>query len=301
MQGLQAMDFTKLQPAESDPFRSSGGQMIDTTLQERCRRLINNKIIERRKLLDCEIDKIIIAAGSRGMNYPVATTIGQQFPLLCKELEIRSTVAWQDIVSVHKALGSFNSDTLREDFKEEVGVYIDEAFAELSVKLKNMVRNIPHMAMLNLNKAKAQTIARLDIEIDLYVDSLAISQSSKDAQPASNQYNFYGNIGAVQTGTSPTANIVQNLSFDDKRAIVDALVAVKDQLVHLQDVSESNRQELSEIIDECVGISKSVNPNSTKLLALLNLVGITVQSYASAQPAYNTLKTVLIPLGITLP
>ena len=39
-------------------------------------------------------------------------------------------------------------------------------------------------------------------------------------------YNFYGTVGAVQTGPGAIANIVQNLGADEKHAILEALAQV---------------------------------------------------------------------------
>jgi hypothetical protein len=42
-------------------------------------------------------------------------------------------------------------------------------------------------------------------------------------------------------------------------------------------------------------------PNRTKLQAFFSVITSTIQTLASAQPAYQALKTALLPFGVILP
>jgi hypothetical protein len=55
------------------------------------------------------------------------------------------------------------------------------------------------------------------VEIDLYIEYVT-TQKEEIAVPP--RYNFYGNVGAVQTGANALANVVQNLSEGDKTALM---------------------------------------------------------------------------------
>lgn len=114
-------------------------------------------------------------------------------------------------------------------------------------------------------------------------------------------YNFYGAVGSVQTGANATANVVQNLGADDRASLLSAIQQVRDALSNSPSVGEQQRSELLEIADECASQMTASAPNNTKLLTMFNVLGTAIQSIASAQPAYQALKGAILPLGITLP
>ena len=275
--------------------------MIDPVIKERCNRLVEVKFAERRKQIQNEIAQINETAASRNM-YGSSIRLVQIHKLLSRELEIRAILTWESLVRVHRLLGSPTTETICEDFKEEISSYIHQAHDELSEKLRAIMKDAPVNVKLDLDEAKLQSIAKHDIEIDLYIDSISMPpEIPASAQFISQQYNLYGNIGAVQTGASAAANVVQNISQEDKNALLASLALVQEQLTSIQEIAENKRHELIEIVNECIQNANSQNPNNTKLLTMLNILGITVQSYASAQPAYQALKSALIPLGISLP
>ena len=142
--------------------------------------------------------------------------------------------------------------------------------------------------------------AKHEIEVDLYVDSLMGSSEIEKGAMTQN-YNFYGTVGSVQTGTSATANVVQNLGASDKTSLTSAILQVRDALSNAPSIGEQQRKELLEIADECTAQLSATSPNSTKLLTMFNVLGTAVQSISSAQPAYQAIKNAVLPLGITLP
>jgi len=227
----------------------------------------------------------------------------QLYKLLSRELEIRTVLSWEDMVRVHRVLGSKIAETLAKDFKEQLASYVQRAYDKLSMRLSQILEKAPPNVKLSLAEAFSLSIDKHNVEIDLYVDSLTIRSESLSATSPSMapQYNFYGNVGAVQTGSSSSANVIQNLGSEDRQALISALGTVKEQLLNIQDMTERKQGELKEIVEECILQSTSQSPNNTKLFGLLNILGITVQSIASAQPAYQALKTALMPLGIMLP
>ena len=276
--------------------------MIDPEMKERFDRLIEVQLNERRKQIPGEISRINASAASRGM-YNSSVPLVNIFELLSRETEIRVILAWESLVRVHRLFGSIMGDSLRADFKEEIKSQALIAHSELSTVLNQILEKSPIKSVnLNLDETLKASLNKHDIEIDLYFDSLekkVIATGVSASVP--HQYNFYGNVGAVQTGANSSANVVQNLGQDDKHVLVEALTQVNEALETIRDMAENKRDELMEMVKECIEISNSQNPNNTKLLTMLNVIGITVQSYASAQPAYQALKAALIPLGITLP
>jgi len=131
--------------------------------------------------------------------------------------------------------------------------------------------------------------------------SLSTSQV-QGVYPMTHNYNFYGNIGSVQTGANAVANVVQNLGADERASLAAALQQFKETIEIAPSLTEPQRQELLEIARECsLQISSESSPNDSRLLDIFNVLGITIQSISSAQPAYQALKTAFLALGITLP
>lgn len=142
------------------------------------------------------------------------------------------------------------------------------------------------------------------ISFYIWPDEVAKSEASSERQGAassSSTYNFYGNVGAFQTGPGASANIIQNLGSEDKDALLNALNLVRDTLTLVRDLAAEQKDELLQMVDDSVKEVKSTNPNNTKLRTILTAIATTIQTVGSAQPAYQALKTALLPLGITLP
>ncbi|MBN2108787.1 MAG: hypothetical protein JW832_15280 [Deltaproteobacteria bacterium] len=272
--------------------------MLTAEMKDRCTRLIEVGFAERRRQLKGEISLIYEKMAARGMGGS-GHMISLLHALIQRELEIRGVLIWENIVRVHKVMGSPIFDASPTEFKNEFSLYISKVYEELTPVLKDMVSGAPRCDLLNLDDKLKYIIKKHDVEIDLYVDSL--KQLKERGDTAAPQYNFYGNVGAVQTGASSAANVIQNLGQEDRNELITALELVKESLTTIQEIGEARRVELIEIAQECLQQSNTGSPNNTKLMAMLNLLGITVQSFASAQPAYQALKAALIPLGITLP
>jgi hypothetical protein len=213
-------------------------------------------------------------------------------------------LAWQCLVRAYQILGAPTSADLRTDLKNELNIYITQASNELKGSLAKGLLSVSRSGDFSakgssvIQEAIHHSEQKHDIEIKLYVDSL--DRRSTLVTGTSTQYNFYGNVGAVQTGDSSTANIVQNLGDGDKSALLEALALTRDAITAAAELPDIKRRELVEITKECEGAIKCGEPNNTKLLTLFNVLALTVQSLASAQPAYDALKTALLPLGVRI-
>ena len=274
--------------------------MLDPTLQSRFEGLIKVHMAERQKQFPLELRQIDSQAASHGrLNSGVHILQSKQAHE--RELEIRTILAWNSLVRVHRTFGCPMPDSLRNDFKAEMRQRIDEIFAELSGSLEERTRKSGLNIPVSLTEPHRDVLAKHDIEVDLYVDSLSISSPEQGTHPMTHNYNFYGAVGSVQTGANAVANAVQNLGADDRTALSTALQQVRDALSSAPTVGEQQRRELLEITEECASQMAMESPNNTKLLTMFNVLGTTIQSIAGAQPAYQALKVAVLPLGITLP
>jgi len=196
-------------------------------------------------------------------------------------------------------LGSAIGDGIAAPFKAELHSKINTFAAELANSLQSYVQRLPVLVKMSLEEARLHLVGKHDIEVDLYEDSLM--SSGKDHGLVSSQYNFYGSVGAIQTGTHSLANVVQGLGAADQAALVQALELAREAIHNAKQLGDRQQNELLEISAECESELRSSSPNNTKLLTMFNVLATSIQAVASAQPAYQALKLALLPLGVTLP
>lgn len=115
--------------------------------------------------------------------------------------------------------------------------------------------------------------------------------------PAMTTININGNVASLQTGDNAVANVVQNFGSYERESLVTALQRIKEAIEVASSLTESKRQELLSIEQECSSQIYRESPNFDKFMVL----GTAIQSIASAQPAYLALKAAVLPLGINLP
>lgn len=274
--------------------------MLDKVLLIRFHQLVEVRFVEREKHFPADLIQIDSRASLQGAFHSGAR-IRQIYQAYVRELEIRAIIAWESLVRVHKTLGGCLTEALRADLKEEMKRVIEKINIELGSSLQERLATTQKTFSISLDDTYKNTIKRHEIEADLYVDSIETTQHQEGKNPMAQHYNFYGHVGAVQTGANAVANTIQNLGAEDRAAISRAVEQVRETLKLDSSLSLLQRQELLEISDECTTQLDSNSPNNTKLLSMFNVLGTSIQSIASAQPAYQALKVALLPLGITLP
>ena len=274
--------------------------MLDELLLNRFQNLLDTKMLERRKQFPIVLAQIDSQAAAK-WGFFSGNRLRQVHQTYEWEFEARSIIAWQGLVRVHRMLGCTLSETLRDDLKAEINRVITLTFQELNASLQKHIQKPKGNFELSLEDTYTHVIKKHEIEVDLYVDSLTLLDSKQSKHPMTQQYNFYGIVGAVQTGANTVANVIQNLGPNDQASLSAALAQVREALGLDVSLSEQQKRELLEIADECSTQIASQSPNSTKLLNMFNVLGTAIQSIASAQPAYQALKIALLPLGITLP
>lgn len=141
------------------------------------------------------------------------------------------------------------------------------------------------------------------LEAQPFLPLLGLSSTSQvqGASPMTNNFHFHGNVGAVQTGANAVAHIVQNLDAKERASLATALQQFKEAIEMEPSLSDQQRKELLETTQQCSSEIESESSDSSKLLSVFNVLGTSIQSIASAQPAYQVLKTALLVIGIPLP
>lgn len=271
--------------------------MLDQDLSDRFSRLLDVRIAERAKQFPAELRQLGAQASSKGM-FNSGYHASQVLQAHERELEIRTIIAWESLVRAHKTLGSHLGNGIAAPFKAALHSMINAFAVDLSASLQSYAQRLPATVAMSLTDAQRHLVKKHDIEVDLYEDSLM--SSSKD-QSKSPQYNFYGSVGAVQTGANSQANVVQNLGAADQAALVKALELTSEAIRNSGQLGDRQQKELLEIAAECESELRSSSPNNTRLLTMFNVLATSIQAVASAQPAYQALKVALLPLGVTLP
>ena len=265
-------------------------------LKDRSGRLLAVRVQEQRKQLERHVGELKARAAANGAFH--SSRLSQQiYEAHERELEVRSIIAWECIVRAHKALGSVTFSGLTTFLKELLTDQVKEFQSELSARLAEHAKILSFPPSFDLSEAAKRAVEKHDIEIDLYQDVLM----TNGKETAAAQYNFYGYVGAVQTGASAQANVVQSLGAQDLAALGHALELARGAIQDASDLDEAKKRELISIAQECKTEISSGDPNNTKALTMLNVLAASVQSIASAQPAYQALRAALIPLGVVLP
>lgn len=112
---------------------------------------------------------------------------------------------------------------------------------------------------------------------------------------------FHNTVGSVQTGAKSVANFTQNISAENRSSLLIALEQVKEAINLAPSIAEIEKRHLLEKTENCSTQITREESDSSVVLATFNALGTAIQSLASAQPAYEALKRVALPLGINLP
>lgn len=275
--------------------------MLSPKLTERVNRLLDVQLRERRQILDSEIEAVKSMHNARGMLMSGAYVKCIQ-NICIRELEVRGVLAWQGLVRVMNLLGNEAHFEASSDLKTYLQSRIHSSCEELTEILSGNLFGLVPLDSVPLTPARDHVIEKHEIEIDLFIDAAETNQSASGKRASvTASYNFYGNVGSVQSGDGATANVVQNLGAEEREALIQALSLATDALNTAAGIAPSKRDELIAVVKEATEELDSATPNNTKLHSLLTVIGTTVQSLASAPGAYAALKTTLLPFGITLP
>jgi hypothetical protein len=274
---------------------------LEKIISDRFSRLHQTLMTERGRQFSEHLRQIKNEAVSRGnaaggAHFSAAKKAHEQ------ELGTRASLAWQSLHRAHQTSGSPLSDDLIESLKAELHQSINALSTELNESLQVYVARLPNFAKpggYNLDAMRRHWISKTDLEIEIYGDSLMNKKGSHEGGAA--QYYFFGAVGAVQTGANAQASIIQNLDGSDKNALLEAIRLARDAIQAASDFDSRKQEELLQVAGDCTKELSSDNPNSTRLLTMLSVLASSIQTVASAQPAYQALKTALLPLGITLP
>jgi hypothetical protein len=194
--------------------------MIDKVMKERISKLIEVACYKRRQIFPRSVGQFK-ATTIPNNSFMTSTTMKEIKQMCANELELRAAIIWKSIVRVCRDLPGTASDLLGSDLKQEFSKYLNSTADELTSYLSQQLNVFSKFPGKNewasLNETYNYLIQKHEVEIDLYIEYVT-TQKEEIAVPP--RYNFYGNVGAVQTGANALANVVQNLSEGDKTALM---------------------------------------------------------------------------------
>jgi hypothetical protein len=249
--------------------------------------------LPRMRSLGEEVTKLVSSHSVRGMLQSSATGHGL-LRLYSQELEIRASLAWKVAVRILRDTDLGSDGDLRSDLKELIGTAIDLASSTLETDLKTHLQKY-RLPELSLDARRNEARERHEVEIDLYMDS---RDKNRDRAQAAGQYNFYGNVGAVQTGSNAVAHVIQHIGAAEKERLLTAVQAVEEVIKQAAQLETTQRAELLQIASDTKENLNSDTPNKMKLHMTLDVLASAVQGIASGGAAYEALRGAMAMIGM---
>ena len=275
--------------------------MPSETFIDRVERLSRVQIEERRKQLSVSISRIIEEMVAKNALRSGAT-ITKVTSVCAREIENVGLLVWANIKRVHQTLNLPYSEDFRADFKEIIQQYVSRAMLDMipivAQKSEQAGSNSPPFDALD--KAENSIIETLDVEVDLYVDSLRQMKLARD-EGSSTTLNITGNVGVVQTGLNAFANVAQVFNEQYNQELIQVLTDVRDSLDNLRAAEAPGKEDMLDIIKDTVDELRKQKPNRSKILSLINTIVSFTATVSAMSSVYQQLKTILTPLGIPLP
>ena len=127
-----------------------------------------------------------------------------------------------------------------------------------------------------------------------------VSMKSPDQPAGQPTFNFYGNVGAIQTAPNAVAHVRQQGGERDFSVLVDALMQLRNAVSAAEGIDANQRVKLvADIAAFDAEIKRGVEDETT-LLKWLAGIGSIVQTLGSAQPAWEVLRAAARSVGLPL-
>ena len=276
--------------------------MLDPKIAGLARRMIQVQLDERRGHVGQEAEVVVNKLVLQGLGRSGA--IIQEIHKLCaNEVVIRAMLMWQVFIRVMSSLRVQRTETLAIELKNEIENYSPQVLDDLTQIMDRYTRNIGIAEPKSLSSAWGHAMRKVYAEIDLFICLQPEKAKGKEEQVEFLKNVIYVNspVGFIQIGTGSTANVTQILGSQEQEALVLALDIIKKNVANMQELPNHSKEEIQELIEESLTEVKKPKPNVKRLQSILTGIATTIQTIGSLQPAYQTLKAALLPLGILLP
>jgi len=253
---------------------------------------------DRREAFQRAAGDVITEANKRGVLYSSMTVMGVR-AVARTEYEVRAQLAWHAWLRALSTQASVVTTDLRPFLLLEIEKALEsesQDVADKVIEVQNMMRGMGGESPGQFSAAaRARALEKVASEIDY-----AILEASKHSQGASSAtFNFYGQVGAVQTGSG--ANAMVTITADQRQTIAGALTAVQEVVERAPELEPAQRAQVVELVTEARAEVEKDQPNGLKLRTVLGGIGMAVQTLGSAAAAYQLLKGAAALIGVRLP
>lgn len=272
--------------------------MIDQQVRDITQRLLEAEFRLRDEALQNDTRAIKERLSARGM-LSSGFTVSQINDLARREYRARTNIAWDKLQRVLSDTGVAVTPELAGDLLSWIEGHIEAQFQALGRFLSHAFTGVGMGGGVGPLQDEA---AALKQEFRARADLLVLSLSKRAASaPASSVMNFYGTVGAVQTGALASASVSLQLAQADLASLSEAINRVADEIGAAADLQSDAVGAVQEILLDLKDEMKKQKPNSIRLRHLAMGVATTIQTSASLRPSYEVLKAALLPLGVVLP
>src|SRR5262245_52348261 len=271
---------------------------MDSAAANLARRRIGVRISERQEQLERELARVAAKMAHQGIVESSSHAL-MVMDLCAQEADIRAQLVWREFATVLMTVGTPPTDDLADQLKAEVAAYLPPSMPQLSIPVSRWEQMLPGITE-RFHGAVGRAIDKAAGDIELFV--LSLRQREAAAGTIGPTVVVQGSVQTLQTGANATATIVQHFDAPDRDVLVKALDVVQEALGTVAAASTGiHTAEVLELVRDCRLEAEKPSPNKPKLAALGSGIATMIQTTASLKPAYDLLKSALLPLGVLLP
>ena len=270
--------------------------MFDATVLTRIREYIGAELAPRDRVfkqsLRAEINRITPTQGAlSGAAAHACMELGRA------ELQVRAALIWNAIKRSYASLVGRDTPTVLEDLQQQVAEYLTEEARKVANIASESWRANPQLFPLVRDsidiECRNQLRERYSVEVKFYVDDLKRPVSADSTAPA---LTFHGPVGAVHTGAHATSQITLNTGESEQ--LIKVLELFRSSVQANTEMSSEQRTNSLDLVSDLILAVKQEKPNVAKVTGLLNGLAQTVQTVASIQGAWGTVKSLAIAIGV---
>lgn len=231
---------------------------------------------------------------------PDSSVAQKKISELCANAIMSCTqLIWQTLFRFITTSGIKYSEELAPELKNIVKSHLPEDLKNIRECLQPF--KLESLLEANLYNTRINALRKIGTEIDLFVQSLKNRETFAETQTQSTVFNIYSPVGAIQTGDSSVAHVIQHIDPETKENLTKDLISVEERIKQIANLPNYPKEEIVELIQEGRNELQKDKPNVTKLRSVLSTVGASIQFVGGLKPAYDSLKKVLSFFGISLP
>lgn len=277
--------------------------MLNNDLIELANRQIQIACEEQQRSLNLKVRQIRADMAKRGMlsssNHILA--IQEAYADITKE---RGILAWDILLRCISTVGITFNESLETELKSVIESHLPEHMNGFQSEVNQFATQIGMPDIVSrlpdaIGDARKRTLRKIFSEIELFILKLKVKPVELPYTPQINIHN--SSIGALQTGNESVANVNQKIDTEINKSLLEALINISEALRSMGSLPQNDIQEITELVNDGIQEIKKDNPNSSKLKAFVSTIGNAISFTADLKPAYESLKTAAIMIGLTLP